>query len=238
MSNRLKMANIHAIIGLLEQKWSYRRIARELGIDRETVARYDRLRRAQSKPAISTSGSEPSEDSNPAIPTTGSERSLDELIFIPSGHPSGRASHCDPFMEIIKSKSDAGLTAQRIWQDLRCENGFTGSYSSVKRFVRRLGAATPLPFRRMECEPGHEAQVDFGSGAWILEDGKRRRPHILRITLSHSRKSYSEPIWRQTTEDFIRSLENAFRAFGDVPRTLVIDNLKAAVKNSTGSTRI
>jgi len=45
MSNRLKMANIHAIIGLLEQKWSYRRISRELGVDRDTVARYDRLRR-------------------------------------------------------------------------------------------------------------------------------------------------------------------------------------------------
>lgn len=74
--------------------------------------------------------------------------------------------------------------------------------------------------------------MDFGSGAWVFEDGKRRRPHILRITLSHSRKSYSEPIWRQTTENFIRSLENAFRAFGGVPKTLVIDNLKAAVKNA------
>ncbi len=40
MSNRLKMANIHAIIGLLEQDWSYWRIARELDVDRETVARY------------------------------------------------------------------------------------------------------------------------------------------------------------------------------------------------------
>lgn len=232
MSNRLKMANIQAIIGLLEQEWSYRRIARELGVDRETVARYDRLRRSQSKPAIVTPGSELSESSNPAIPATGSRRPLEDLLFIPSGHPPGRASQCDPFRDIIKSKCDAGLTAQRIWQDLRCENGFTGSYSSVKRFVRRLGATTPLPFRRMECEPGQEAQVDFGSGAWVLEDGKRRRPHILRITLSHSRKSYSEPVWRQTTEDFIRSLENAFRAFGGVPRTLVIDNLKAAVKNA------
>jgi hypothetical protein len=33
------------------------------------------------------------------------------------------------------------------------------------RFVRRLKRASQLPFRRMECEPGEEAQVDFGSGA-------------------------------------------------------------------------
>jgi hypothetical protein len=31
MANILKMAKIHAIIGLLENKWTYRRIARELG---------------------------------------------------------------------------------------------------------------------------------------------------------------------------------------------------------------
>ncbi|MBE0467574.1 MAG: IS21 family transposase, partial [Candidatus Desulforudis sp.] len=153
-------------------------------------------------------------------------------VFPVSGHPPGRSSQCEPFREAIGKKLDQGLSAQRIWQDLVSESGFTGSYSSVRRFVRRLGQNMPLPSRRMECEPGQEAQVDFGSGALVLEDGKRRRPHILRITLSHSRKSYSEPIWRQTTENFIRSLENAFRSFGGVPKTLVIDNLKAAVKNA------
>ena len=154
------------------------------------------------------------------------------MVFPASGHPPGRDSLCEPFREAIGKKLDQGLSAQRIWQDLVYESGFTGSYSSVRRFVRRLGANMPLPSRRMECEPGQEAQVDFGSGAWVFEDGKRRRPHILRVTLSHSRKSCSEPIWRQTTESFIRSLENAFRAFGGVPETLVIDNLKAAVKNA------
>jgi transposase len=230
MANRLKMARIHAIIGLLEQNWSYRRISRELGVDRETVARYDRLRRNRSNAAISTPGSGQSEVSKPAIPTAGSL--LGDLVFPVSGHPPGRGSKCEPFRETIQKKLDQGLSAQRMWQDLVSDHAFTGSYSSVKRFVRRLGANTPLPFRRMECEPGQEGQVDFGSGAWVFEDGKRRRPHILRITLSHSRKSYSEPIWRQTTESFIRSLENAFQEFGGVPKTLVIDNLKAAVKNA------
>jgi hypothetical protein len=49
------------------------------------------------------------------------------------------------------------------------------------------------------------------------------------MVLSHSRKAYSEAILHQTTESFIRCLENAFRYFGGVPRTLVIDNLRAAV---------
>jgi transposase len=224
MANRLKMANIYAIIGLLEQSWSYRKIARELGIDRDTVSRYDRLRK--SNPAIMAAGSDGEEDPNAAISTAGS------LAFLEAGQPPGRPSGCEAFKEIINAKLDQCLSAQRIWQDLSGENGFTGSYSAVKRYVRRLGSVKPLPFRRMECEPGEEAQVDFGSGAWVIENSKRRRPHILRIILSHSRKSYSEPIWRQTTENFIRTLENAFRKFGGVPKRLVIDNLKAAVKNA------
>ena len=88
----------------------------------------------------------------------------------------------------------------------------------------------PLPFRRMECAPGAEAQIDFGKGASIVTaDGKRKRPHLFRLVLSHSRKGYSEVVPRQTTELFLRCIENAFWRFGGVPRTLVPDNLKAAV---------
>ena len=234
MANILKMDKIQAIIGLLENKWTYRRIARELGVDRETVARYDRLRRnRESKPAIVPPGSDYPDTSNPAISTAGSKSGLTaDLFFTYSGRSPGRPSECEPLREVIKAKLEQGLSAQRIFQDVTSEHGFTGSYSSVKRFVQRISASTPLPFRRMEPEPGVESQVDFGSGAWIIENGKKRRSHVLRVTLSHSRKSYSEPVFRQTTENFIRAIENAFRHFGGVTKTMVIDNLKAAVKNA------
>jgi len=86
----------------------------------------------------------------------------------------------------------------------------------------------------MECQPGAEAQVDFGTGAPVVghNNSKRRGTHVLRTVLSHSRKGYSESVFRQTTESFIRSLENAFWDFGGVPQTVVIDNLRAAVKKA------
>jgi transposase len=134
---------------------------------------------------------------------------------------------------------EQGLSGKRIWQDLVAEHGFAAKYHSVRRYVQKLGRTSPLPFRRMECEPGAEAQVDFGTGApVVIPDGqalpvgvktRRRRPHVFRIVLSHSRKSYSEVVYRQSTEEFIRCLENAFWHFGGVPQTLVVDNLKAAV---------
>lgn len=146
------------------------------------------------------------------------------------GFRSGPKSHCDEYREAIEEKLDQGLSLTRIHQDLVDEHGFKGSYHSVRRFVRKLGQSRPVPFRRMETEPGEEAQIDFGTGAWVIgDDGKRRRPWMFRIVLSHSRKAYSEVVWRQTTDNFIAAIENAFHYFGGVPKRLVIDNLKAAV---------
>jgi transposase len=239
--HQLKMDIQQTISTLSRSGWSQRRIARELEIDRETVARYRRLARQveESKPAIPPAGSEQVEGPNPAIVPPGPEVAMaptntpaepPKPAISPSGSKPGRVSHCEPFEAFIKAGLDASLSAQRIHQDLVREQKFTGSYDSVKRFVRQLEAANPLPFRRMESEPGQEAQVDFGQGAWIIEDGHRRRPHVLRVVLSHSRKGYTEAFWRQTTENFVRGLENALRHFGGVVRTLVIDNLRAAVK--------
>ncbi len=47
--------------------------------------------------------------------------------------------------------------------------------------------------------------------------------------MSHSRKGYSEVVWRQATASLIRCPEKGFRHFGGVPKSLGIDNLRAAV---------
>ncbi len=94
------------------------------------------LRLARSKPAISTPGS-----------------------------MAGRQSLCLPWQPQIEAAVSVGLSAQRIYQDLVGDYGFSGSYQAVKRFVRPLRQTQPIPFVRMEVEPGAEAQVDFGQGA-------------------------------------------------------------------------
>jgi len=250
------MAQIHSILTLRSRRWSYRRIGRELGVHRETVKRYvelaaqggssERALNAADPPtqACSETRPNPPTGSDTQFPLTGSAGSHPSVPPIGSiTHPSvfqnrpnpptgssGPVSKCEPFRELILQAIERGLSRQRIWQDLQLEHGFDGGYDCVKRFVRRLRVATELPFRRMECAPADEAQIDFGTGAPIVgPDGKRRRTHVLRVVLSHSRKAYSESLYRQTTEDFVRALENAFHHFGGVPKTLIPDNLKAAV---------
>jgi len=257
MANELKMAIVESILQLRTLHWSARRIARELGIDRGTVGRYLQRSESASKPAIPPAGSSgPKPATFPPAPGTAEAgegcadpaASVAELkpAISPAGSAGespghgttqaaavkcGRPSECAPHQAVIQAKLDQGLSAQRIFQDL-VEQGFAGSYDSVKRFVRQLGRSHPLPMRRMECAAGEEAQVDFGSGAPVIgPDGKRRQTYVFRIVLSHSRKAYSEATFRQTTEDFIGCLENAFARFGGCPQVLVIDNLRAAVKH-------
>jgi transposase len=242
MANSLNVALVESIRSLFAQGWSRRRIARELGVDRETVGKYvSQELDGQNPPNLPTGsrtskpatfpglpGPEPADrhSSSPAgTPAPKPARNL------PTGspHPAGPASKCEPLRELILSKVEQGLSARRIHQDLGGETSGIG-YDSVRRFIQRLGCSRPLPFRRLECAAGEEAQVDFGTGAPVLKpDGKRRKTHVFRIVLSHSRKAYSEATFTQTTDDFLRALENAFAHFGGVPRTLVIDNLKAAV---------
>jgi len=231
MANQIKMATSASIIELYVRGWSQRRIARELGLDRETVSRHIRLHAetAVSKPANVPAGDERDGDSKPAIPPAGAGEAATAKPAIPPAGIRGRKSQCRAYHEAILAGVEAGLTAQRIFQDLRAERGFEGAYDAVKRYVRRLSGGNAERIERMECAPGEEAQVDFGLGAPVLVDGKRRRTWVLRVVLSHSRKGYSEAMFRQGTEEFVRGLENAFRHFGGVPKTLVPDNLRAAL---------
>jgi transposase len=231
MANHIKVANVQSILALRRIGWSYRKIAAAVGVHRETVRRYVLQAEAGSKPATNLStGSCGGAEANAANLSAGSCGGAEPKAANLSAGNSGPRSLCEPFRDVILRKLDQGLSAQRIWQDLGAEHGFAGRYATVKRFVRHLGRASPLPFRRMECAPGQEAQIDFGPGAPVEQGGGRRKRYpVLRVVLSHSRKGYSEVLRRQSTEDFIRALENAFRAFGGVPRILIPDNLKAAV---------
>jgi len=230
MANRIKMAIRDLILRLYGLGWSQRRIAEALDLNRETVGRHIRLQAAAAQPADAAAA-------KPAIPPAGSEEAATPAgppapakPAIPPAGTCGRRSDCAAFHSVVLGGVEAGLTAQRIYQDLQREHGFTGGYDSVKRYVRRLSAHRPERVERMECAAGEEAQVDFGRGAPVLDAaGRRRGTWVFRTVLSHSRKGYSEAVYRQGTEEFIRCLENALRAFGGVPRTLVIDNLRAAV---------
>jgi len=148
----------------------------------------------------------------------------------PQTGKQGRASTCEPYRDQVLEWFESGLSIERIHHDLTIGHGFEGSYHSVYRFVQSLDVDTAKRIWRMECEPGQEAQIDYGTlHLRIGENGRLKKVHVLIVTLSHTRKSYVEAVLMQSSESFLRSLENAFRHFGGVPERLCPDNLKAAV---------
>jgi transposase len=137
--------------------------------------------------------------------------------------------------KLPREQLELGLSTPRIDQDWVREHGFIQGDDRVKRFVRSLIRGPEPRFRRWECEPGAEAQVDVGQGAPNLNAAsKRRSPYVLRAVLSHRRQPSREVVDRQTTENLIRCWEDGFWHFGGVPRIIALDNLHAAVNKADG----
>ena len=236
MTNYLKMPKKSQVFALLELGWSYRHIEAETGVRRETVSRYDRIRRANAAKTFPGSDASPPTasaesagvaDSNAAKTFTGPEAKPAETF--PGSEPPARFAAA-PYHDAILEKRAKRLTAQRIWQDLTEEFGYGHSYESVKRYLRTMaprGRAVGV----FESEPGQEGQAEFFRGAPTLEatTGQWKRPWVFRLTLSHSRHGYEEAVWDQQLATFLRLHERAFRDLGGVPAVVRHDNLKVGV---------
>lgn len=236
MPHYLKMPKLQQVVALLALGWSYRRIEGETGVRRETVSRYDRIRQANAAkvfpgsgpPDPTDSGETPAADDPNAAKVFPGPAPKAAKVF-PGSTPRPRATAA-AYRTVITEKLDAGLTAQRIWQDLVEEFGYGASYESVKRFVRTL-AHRRRAVGVFHCAPGAEGQVDFFRGAPTLHagSGEFRRPWVFRLTLGHSRHGYEEAVWDQQLDTFLRLHERAFRDLGGAPLVIRHDNLKAAV---------
>jgi transposase len=205
------------IQSLVDLGWSDRRISRETGIHRLTVFRYRKA--IQSVPQVPADFLSEKGQNVPEVPTD-------------SGHvlPATKSASIEPYREVIWRKHTSGLTAQRIYQDVVEESGYTGGYDSIKRYVRKLrGLASHRLFAHLPVLPGKEAQVDFGKGALVFKDGKYRWAWLFKMTLSFSGHSYEELVFRQDVETFLLCHEHAFASFGGVPATIKLDNLKSGV---------
>lgn len=172
VGNVLRMDKQQQIRVLLDLGWSYRSIERELGVRRETVSKYDHRENGHSKTA----------------------KVLTDEEVKPANCPPTSRSSAAAFEAHIKDGLKQGHSAQRIYQDLKVDLNASVSYDAVKRFTRQLKETNPTVYARLHSRPGEEAQVDFGTGAPTLNNGKYRRPWLFKVVLSYSRHSYEEVV--------------------------------------------
>ena len=122
-------------------------------------------------------------------------------------------------------------TRWRIYCRLRDEYGYKGSYSSVKRYIRRKKFATRdqkegyLPL----AHPAGDAQADFGEFLYYDGKGREKKAYALTLSFPQSNMGYTQVFPSQNQECLLEGLKRIFEHIGGVPRKIRFDNMKTAV---------
>jgi len=120
-------------------------------------------------------------------------------------------------------------TAQRIYERLREEHGYPGSYSAVRDYWRSLQKKSKEVFLPLAFAPGEMAQVDWAE-VTIMLAGIPTVVYLFALTLNYSGGIYFEAFERANQEAFFQGHVNAFLFLGGVPLSITYDNLKSAVQ--------
>ena len=136
-----------------------------------------------------------------------------------------------PHEEKVKQWVEQGIQATTIYEALVTQFGFAGSYSSVRRRVRKIRAAAPKATCVLDFAPAEAAQVDFGKGPTITDvfTGAVLKTWIFVMTLCFSRHMYAEIVTDQKVETWLACHRRAFEFFNGVVAKLIIDNPKCAI---------
>jgi transposase len=160
-----------------------------------------------------------------------SEQDLFQTLQLPKATQARAQSTLEPWREIIQGWVSAGIRGITIHRALQRKYAYTGSYSSVRRFVRGLTESLPQVTTVLEFAPGEAAQVDFGKGPEIMDvhSGEVFKTWFFVMTLAWSRHQYAELVRDQSVETWLGCHRRSFEHFNGVPVKVIIDNPKCAI---------
>lgn len=150
---------------------------------------------------------------------------------LPLAPPPQQTSTVAPYRQEILDYRSRGMEVAAIRGRLEEVHGQPVSYMAVWRLLQRLAPAPPEVFVRVETPPGSQAQVDFGYAGYTIDPatGKARKTWAFVLVLSWSRHLYAELVYDQRIATWLLCHRHAFEFWGGCPRTIVLDNLKAAI---------
>jgi transposase len=214
------------------RRWSAghgdRKIGREAGVDRKTVARYT--------DAAKRLGLERGHELT--------DEEVHQIAQCVQSRPITPASEEWNDVARHRERIERWLAGDRETRPLRLSKVHTllvrdhelgASYDTLSRYAKQeLGWRKKSSTVRVDDPPpGQEAQVDFGKMGLLLdaETGRRRTLWALIVTLSFSRYQFVWPTFLQTTEAVCDGLDRAWIFFGAMPATMIPDNTKAMIKD-------
>ncbi len=123
-------------------------------------------------------------------------------------------------------------TAQRIYQRLKDEAGFSGSAGTIAQYVckqRKVLGLSAQAFIPQIHLPGEEAEVDWYEAQVDFPSG-REKVYFFQMRACHSGKEFHCAFQRQNQLSFLEAHVAAFQYFGGVFKRIRYDNLTSAVK--------
>jgi transposase len=196
---------------VLVEKISVRRVARELGVSRNTVRRYVE----GATPGVRVAVARPSPVKERVWPR------LEQLLEEAPRWTGGKQQ----------------LTAARLHQLLAAES-YVVSDRVVREMVAEWKRRREEVFVPLVYKPGDLGEVDFFE---VLVDvaGERRKAWMFLLRLMHSGRDFAWLYPRQDQVCFLDGHVRAFEHFGFVPHRLLYDNLRSAVARMlVGSDRV
>lgn len=200
----LKVAQVHVIRHkVLTEGLTVRRVAREMGVSRNTVKKY-------------LSAPEPVRRESRPRPKPILERvqpRMDELISE---------------WEEERTTSKQRITATRLHRELVTE-GYQVGISLVCSYLREKRRCAQEVYIPLVHRPGEEAQVDFFE-ITVEEAGVRRKAWKFLMRLMYSGRDFAWIYRRCDQLSFLDGHVRAFAHFGSVVQRVIYDNLGAAVQ--------
>jgi len=178
---------------------SIRRIARELGLARNTISRV--LHQLEAQRAGTTSA--------------------------PLRRPS-RLDPYQPVIEELLGRYPE-LTAVRLLEELQERGFDGGYTIVRRRLAELRPRAAPQPVIRFETSPGAQAQMDYSTYDLDFTVEGRRRVHAFSYVLGYSRRQYLHFVASQDMTTTLREHVRAFEHLGGAAATCLYDKMKVVV---------
>jgi transposase len=218
------MIEVNEVIFRWHRGDAFAAIARSLGTDRKTVRKYVNM----AKQLGLNQGSPLPPDHELAALLAPLRRALAKAPATP-----GRDRLKHHHDRLAEWANDGRVTIKQMWRLLKEQQpDLAISYNCLKAYVqsnfRPVEQAATI---RLIIPAGLQAQVDFGY-VGLMHDpvtAKMRKSWAFIMTLSHSRYRFVRFVFNQDVQTWVDCHIRAFEFFGAVPKTIILDNLKAGV---------
>ncbi len=216
------MSKIKQVLRLRADGYSNRRIAKELGINKETVNNY--VRQADQDPA------------GLSFLLRMEDPELEKRFH--AGNPAYADARLEKFLELLpyfrEQLSHKHVTRYLVWQEYiqQYPDGYSRSQFFYHLKQNLAASVAPTTVFTGTYLPGEKLFVDFAGDTLSyvdVETGEIIRVQVFVATLPFTDYAYALCVPSQKTEDFLHAIGMCLEHIGGVPRILVPDNLKSAV---------